>query len=62
VISGINEPFPGKLIDIEMLVMSPGGKERTASEFRELFAAAGFHLTNIIPTQSPVSVIEGIKI
>ena len=36
-----NEPGFGKILDLEMLVM-PGGKERTAEEFRELFAGAGF--------------------
>ncbi|WP_315790579.1 methyltransferase [Fischerella sp. JS2] len=62
VISGVNEPSPGKFIDIEMLIMTTGGRERTASEYKELFAAAGFQLTNIIPTPSPVSVIEGVKV
>jgi hypothetical protein len=50
----------GKLIDIEMLV-SPGGKERTASEYRELFAKAGLKMTQIVPTKSPYSVIEAVK-
>jgi hypothetical protein len=55
-----NEPHFGKIQDLEML-LSPGGLERTADEFRELFAAAGFELTRIIPTASPMSVIEGVK-
>jgi len=50
----------GKLIDIEMLV-SPGGKERTASEYKDLFARAGLKLTTIVPTKSPYSVIEAVK-
>lgn len=53
-----NEPDFGKIIDIEMLVM-PGGKERTEPEFRALFAGAGFELTRIVPTHSPLSVVEG---
>lgn len=61
IISPGNEPFMGKLLDVNMLVMSPGGKERTAEEFRSLFVAAGFQLTQIVPTQGIVSVIEGIK-
>ena len=36
----------------------PGGKERTAEEFEKLFTQAGFELTRIVPTQSPLSVIE----
>jgi hypothetical protein len=55
-----NEPHFGKIQDLEMM-LSPGGLERTAEEFRELFAAAGFELTRIIPTASPMSVIEGVK-
>jgi hypothetical protein len=44
-------------MDIEMLV-SPGGKERTAREYEELFARAGLALTQIVPTNSPYSIIE----
>ncbi len=52
-----NDPGFGKILDIEMLVM-PGGRERTAEEFRALFAGAGFTLTRIVPTRSPLSVVE----
>ncbi len=52
-----NEPDFSKVIDLEMLLL-PGGRERTADEFRALFAANGFELTGIIATQSPLSVIE----
>jgi hypothetical protein len=52
-----NEPDLGKLIDLEMLLL-PGGKERTAEEFASLFERAGFTMTQIVPTQSPLSVIE----
>ncbi|MCA1577573.1 MAG: acetylserotonin O-methyltransferase [Acidobacteria bacterium] len=55
---GNNQDF-GKLLDIEMLV-SPGGKERTANEYRELFARAGLNMTRIVPTKSPYSVIEAV--
>ncbi len=50
-------PDLGKVIDLEMLV-SPGGRERTADEFAALFARAGFRLTQIVPTGSPLSVLE----
>src|SRR4051812_9760594 len=53
-----NQPDFAKLIDLEMLLM-PGGRERTEQEFRDLFARAGFELTRITPTKSPLSVIEG---
>jgi hypothetical protein len=60
VVPGGNEPHFAKIQDLEMM-LSPGGLERTADEFRELFAAAGFELRRIIPTASPMSVIEGVK-
>jgi len=56
--NGNNQDF-GKLIDLEMLV-SPGGKERTAAEYEELFTRAGLRLTRIVPTKSPFSVIEAV--
>jgi O-methyltransferase domain/Dimerisation domain len=52
-------PDLGKLIDLEMLMM-PGGRERTADEFRALFARSGFEMTRIVPTRSPLSVIEAV--
>lgn len=62
VIPDTNEPNFGKFLDIEMLVLCSGGRERTASEFKKLFDAADFQLTNIIPTQSSISIIEGVKV
>lgn len=61
VISPKNVPSFGKLFDLHMLVMT-GGRGRSEAEFRALFAAAGFKLTNIMPTESPVSIIEGLRI
>jgi len=57
VLAAANQPDFGKLIDLEMLLL-PGGRERTADEFRALFARAGFPAVRIIPTRSPLSVIE----
>jgi hypothetical protein len=53
-----NEPFFGKWLDLNMLVI-PGGLERTEAEYRDLFGAAGFRLTRVVPTRLEVSVIEG---
>lgn len=54
---GSDRPDFGKLVDLEMLLM-PGGRERTEEEFRALFTRAGFTLTRVIPTTSPLSVLE----
>ncbi len=56
-----NEPHYSKLLDLEMLA-SPGGIERTANEYRELLHAAGLRLTRIVPTESPFSIIEAVKV
>jgi O-methyltransferase domain/Dimerisation domain len=44
--------------DLEMLVMTSGGRERTAREFSELLDGAGFNLMRAVPTASPLSVFE----
>jgi hypothetical protein len=60
VVPETSEPSPSKMLDICMLVME-GGKERTEKEYRELLAAAGFHMTHIVPTRSPFSIVEAVK-
>ncbi|MCC5617198.1 acetylserotonin O-methyltransferase [Nostoc sp. CHAB 5836] len=50
-----------KLLDLNMLVMT-GGRERTEEEYQVLLQKAGFQLTQVIPTSSPISVIEALKI
>ena len=52
-----NAPHPGKILDMMMLV-GPGGQERTEQEYGALLAKAGLRLTRIVPTESPVSVVE----
>lgn len=65
VIEGIveegNTPQLAKLLDIEMLVMTSGGRERTLGEWQELFAAGGFRFARVVPTPSPMVVIEGVR-
>jgi SAM-dependent methyltransferase len=53
------EPFFGKLLDVTMLVI-PGGQERTAEEYGDLFGKAGLRLVRIVPTATEVSLIEGV--
>jgi hypothetical protein len=54
-----NDFSPSKFLDLQMLIF-PGGRERTEKEFQELFAAAGWQLSRIIPTAAPDSIVEGI--
>jgi hypothetical protein len=48
---------PGKLLDMMMLV-GPGGQERTPREYEVMVAKAGFRVTRVVPTASAVSIVE----
>jgi hypothetical protein len=52
-------PHPGKVLDMVMLVI-PGGQERTEAEYASLLGSAGFRLTRVVPTASAVSVVEAV--
>ena len=51
-------PHPGKMLDLMMLV-APGGMERSEEEYAALLAKAGYGMTRVVPTESAVSVVEG---
>lgn len=59
VIPGRNQPGLPVFGDLVMMLI-PGGRERTAEEFAALFEAAGFRLQRVIPTESPMCVIEAV--
>jgi hypothetical protein len=52
-------PHPGKVLDMVMLVF-PGGQERTEVEYASLLGKAGFRLSRVVPTASAVSVVEAV--
>lgn len=52
-----NAPDWGKLLDINMLVLT-GGRERTKQEFAALFARAGLRLRRVHATGAAVSILE----
>ena len=56
-----NAPHYGKLLDLEMLVLTPRGRERTKAEFVRLLRGAGFRLSRVIATESPLSIVEAVK-
>jgi hypothetical protein len=45
------------MMDLNMLILI-GGRERSAAEYGRLFEQAGFRLTRVIPTSSPLSIVE----
>jgi O-methyltransferase/methyltransferase family protein len=56
-----NSAHFGKLLDLEMLVLTPRGRERTQTEFRELLKRSGFKLRRVVPTETHLSVVEGVR-
>jgi hypothetical protein len=55
-------PHPGKLIDLEMLDVTSGGRQRGPEEFRRLFERSGFRLLRIVDLPSPNSIVEAIAV
>jgi hypothetical protein len=54
-------PHQGKVQDMVMLVF-PGGQERTEAEYASLLGQAGFRLSRVVPTESIVSVVEAVPV
>lgn len=51
----------GKLLDLEMLVLTPRGRERTRVEFGNLLRRSGFRLRRVVPTETHLSLVEGVR-
>jgi ubiquinone/menaquinone biosynthesis C-methylase UbiE len=56
-----NSAHFGKLLDLEMLVLTPRGRERTQAEFRDLLKRSGFRLRRVVSTETHLSVVEGVR-
>ena len=61
VIEENNKPAYGKMFDLQMLIGTDGGKERTQKEFETILKNSRFTLKKVIPTVSPFSIVEAIK-
>lgn len=48
----------GYLMDMTMLAVTPGGRERTQDEFQKLLESAGFEITRVIRTGGTSDIIE----
>jgi hypothetical protein len=46
------------LLDLEMLVLTPGGRERSKSDFSQKLKAAGFAPPRLIQTTTAWSIVE----
>lgn len=56
VLGDIGQPGPAPLMDLNMMVML-GGRERSETEYGQLFAAAGLRLATTIETNTPMATI-----
>jgi SAM-dependent methyltransferase len=50
--------FEGAMSDLNMLILGRGA-ERSEAEYRTLLEVAGFRVTQVIPTRSLMSIVEG---
>jgi hypothetical protein len=57
ILAADNVPSWGQMLDVQMLVMNPGRKERTLHEFEGLLRSAGLDISEIVPTEAVTSVI-----
>jgi hypothetical protein len=56
------KPHVSKLLDVVMMTLFGGGRERTKKEFDKLVRDASFELSAVIPTLGPASVIEAVVV
>jgi hypothetical protein len=62
VILGGDQPSLSKFVDLMMLMMTEGGRERSEEELRAPLEAGGFALARVIITGSSVSIVEGVPL
>ena len=56
-----NDPSFAKMLDLLMLVVKKGGKERTIGEFEDVLSRSGFRMNKVFKTVSPFCIIEAVK-
>jgi len=54
-------PSPGKMLDVVMLSLLEGGRERSAEDFASLMAKAGLAFERAVPTPGPITLFVGKK-
>jgi len=54
-------PSPGKLLDVVMLSLLEGGRERMPAEFAALMTSAGIAFEREIATPGPITLFLGVK-
>jgi hypothetical protein len=62
IVASGDEPDRVKWLDLEMLVLTSGGRERTADEYERLLGSAGLRMDRIVRTNGRRDVIEASPI
>jgi O-methyltransferase domain/Dimerisation domain len=62
VLPGRNEPSWSKWLDLEMLNLHQGGRERSEAEFAALLSSAGLAKSRVFSTPVGVSLIEAVPV
>ncbi len=57
-----NQPSFGMIMDLQMMLVTPSGRERTVAQFSLLLVAAGFQFKRLVPTGSSMNVLEAVAI
>jgi SAM-dependent methyltransferase len=57
IVGGRNVASFAKFLDVQMII-DASGRERTVEEYRALFARAGLAMQRIIPTATPLAILE----
>ena len=60
-ISPPGTPNPGKIMDVIMLMLLAGGRERTVTQHASLFEQAGLRFQREIRTPGPITLFEGAR-
>jgi hypothetical protein len=54
-------PNPGKIMDVIMLTLLEGGRERTAKQHAALFEKVGLRFEREIRTPGPITLFEAVR-
>jgi hypothetical protein len=54
--------LPGPLVDLQMMTVTCEGRQRSASDFKNLFEKAGFRFSRVVPLAMPISIVEGFSV
>jgi hypothetical protein len=58
IVPAANEPSLAQVMDLVMLALTDGGRERTEQDFRDLLARADLHLARVVPTRLDNFLLE----